>query len=90
MNVEILIRLNCTACCRRHYESDKEEVDNVEDADPPNDLLTRFRDFFSWVVSFGSSHICQFCVTKCKACDDKGGAETVKAILERAWVLPGK
>jgi hypothetical protein len=49
-----------------HNEPDEEEVDDVEDANTPNDLLGSFRNFLSWVLGFGGSKSGEFGSTKSK------------------------
>jgi len=41
-------------------EADEEEVDDVEDANTPDDLPRGFGDFFPRVFGFGSSQSSQF------------------------------
>lgn len=45
-------------------KSDEEEVDNIEDADTPDDLLGSLGYFFAWVLSLGSCETSQFSSTE--------------------------
>ena len=47
-----------TVC--RHNEADEEEIDKVEDANPPDDLPRCSGDFFPRVFGLGSRQSCEF------------------------------
>lgn len=49
-----------------YNETDQEEVDDIEDANPPDDLPRGFGDFSLRVLSFGGSQSSKFGSTKGK------------------------
>lgn len=44
----------------RHNKTDEKEIDDVEEADTPNNLPGRFRDFFLGVFGLGGSQSSKF------------------------------
>jgi hypothetical protein len=72
-----------------HNEADEEEIDDVEDADTPDDLPRGFGDFSLGVFRLGSSQACEFGSAKSKRCCDEDGTESVEAIEEATvWSMP--
>ena len=72
-----------------HNEADKEEVDDVEDADTPDDLPRCFGNFLPRILRLGGSQSRKFGSTKGERGCDKDSAEPVEAVEESApWRMP--
>jgi hypothetical protein len=70
-------------------ETNEEEIDNVEDADTPDDLVGGLGDFLAWVTGLGSSETSEFGSGEGKRGCDEDGTESVEAIEEsRVWSFP--
>jgi hypothetical protein len=73
----------------RDNETDEEEVDNVEDANTPDDLLGSLGDFLSWIGGLGSSKSSKFSSAKGKRGCNEDGTESVEAVEESTvWSVP--
>jgi hypothetical protein len=66
----------------RYNEADEEEIDNVEDADTPDDLLGGLWDFLLGVCGLGSCQSSKFSSAEGKRSRDKDGTESLEAIEE--------
>jgi hypothetical protein len=70
-------------------ESNKEQVNNVEDADTPHNLLGGLGNLLSWVFSLGGGETSQFGTTKSERSSDEDRAESVEAVKESGvWCVP--
>ncbi len=72
-------------------EADEEEVDNVEDADTPDDLFGGLWDFLLGVCGLGSCQASKFGSAEGKRGRDKDGTESLEAIEETTgtiWLMP--
>lgn len=47
-------------------ETDKEQIDEIEDTNTPHNLLRGFRDFFDRIVRLGSGESGKFTSTECE------------------------
>jgi len=72
-----------------YNETDEEEINNVENANAPDDLPRGFGDFFPRVFGLGSSQPRKFGSAKGKRGCDKDGTESMEAIEESTiWRMP--
>jgi hypothetical protein len=72
-----------------YNETDEEEIDDVENANAPDDLPRGFGDFFPRVLGLSSSQPRKLGSAEGKRGRDKDGTESVKAIEESAiWRMP--
>ena len=72
-----------------YNEADEEEIDDVKDADTPNDLPAGFGDFSPRVHGLGSGQSSEFGSLEGERCGDEDGTESMKAIEESAvWRMP--
>lgn len=72
-----------------HNETDEEEVNDVENANTPNDLFCGSGDFFPWVSGFSGSEARKFGSTEGERGGDKDGTEPMEAIQESTiWRMP--
>ena len=70
-------------------EADEEEIDDVENANTPDDLPGSFGDFFPRVFGLSSSQTRKFGSAKGKRGRDKDGTESMEAIEESTiWRMP--
>lgn len=72
-------------------EADEEEIDNVEDADTPDDLLGGLWDFLLGVCGLGSCQASKFGSAEGKRGRDEDGTESLEAIEETTgtvWLMP--
>ena len=70
-------------------EADNEEIDNVEDANPPDDLPRGSGDFFPGVFGLGCSQSSKLGSAKGEGGRDKNSAESMEAIKEgMVWMMP--
>jgi hypothetical protein len=72
-----------------YNEANKEEIDDVENANAPNDLPRGFGDFFPRVFSLSSSQPRKFGSAEGKRGRDKDGTESMEATEESTiWRMP--
>lgn len=71
-----------------HNKTDEEEIDDVEDADTPDYLTSRFGNRPLGVLGFRSSQSSEFGSTKGKRCCDEHGTESLKAVNESSGIVP--
>jgi hypothetical protein len=72
-------------------EADEEEIDNVEDANTPDDLLGGLWDFLLGICGLGRSQSSKFGSAEGKRGRDKDGTESLEAIEETTgtvWLMP--
>ena len=70
-------------------EADEEEIDDVKDANTPDDLPRGFRDFFPGIFGLRSSESSEFGSAKGERGGDKDGTESMEAIEKSAvWRMP--
>lgn len=75
-----------------HDEANKEEVDNVKDAYPPNDLFGSPRDLLPWVVCLSSGETGKLSTAESERSSHEDGAEAMEAVEEcavRIMPVPG-
>ena len=72
-----------------YNETDEEEIDNVENANAPDDLPRGFGDFFPRVLGLSSSQPRKLGSAIGKRGRDKDGTESMEAIEESTiWRMP--
>lgn len=75
-----LAAIQGTVC--RYDETNKEKVEDVEDADTPRDLVRSPRDLLLWINRFRSSQPSELGAGVGERRSDEDAAETLKAIEE--------
>lgn len=73
---------------RSDDESKDKEIDNVEEEDTPEDLLSGARDRLPWVGGLGSSKTNKFGSAKRESSSNENRAEAVEAVSEGTGLVP--
>lgn len=72
-----------------HNEADEEEIDDVEDANTPDNLPRGFGNFFPRVFGLGSSQASKLGSAEGKRSCDKDGTEPMEAVEKSTvWGMP--
>ena len=69
-------------------EANEGKSDDIEEGDPPEDLLNGGRQGFTRISGLGGGKANKLGATESEGCSDKDRAETFEAVMERARMVP--